>query len=524
MAGKNIIVVDVGTQSLRTSIVSEDGKIVAFEREIYQSEVITAGTAKFEQWPDYYWERLCKALRRLTANPLFAASAPIGLVCCDFRDTACYLDADLKPVRPSILWLDSRTAKLPGDRYLSRIDRALFSLVGMMDTARANARRTPAHWLRENEPENWAKVAKYVPLGAYLNLKMTGQLCVSTADCIGHYPMHFSKGEWYTHKNMRWGIFGLKESQLCDLVPVGSKLGSISRECAQATGLPEGLPVYASASDKACEVMGNGCLSPEVATISLGTACTVDQVVDFYRDSEPFLPAYRAPVAGYYDMEIQIYRGFWMLKWFADNFTSDDELAVARGENIPVEAVFDRYLDSVEPGSGGLLVQPYWGAGLSRPNARGAMIGFSDADDRRHIYRALVEGITYALREGLETLEKRSHRCVGRLIISGGGSRSHAIQRIVADVFNLPVTRAGTTESCTLGAALGGFVACGVHPDAATAVQRMIRLGETIQPDVHNAAIYERYFQVYREIYPSLNHVYTQLKHLTNSEPKEDER
>lgn len=508
-------VVDIGTQSLRSSLVDQEGHIVHFEREVYDYPAIPSDSSRCEQWPDYYWERMVRTLSHLTASEEFKKNPPIGLVFCDFRDTAALLDSDLKPVRPSILWFDPRNAKLEKDHNLSPINKFLMKVVGMYETARYNGRRTAAQWLKENQPETWKRIAKYVPLGAYFNLKLTGNLVCSAGDCIGHYPMNFSKGEWLGKSNMKWEIFGIRPDQLCDLVPVGGIVGRITDECAALTGLPSGLPVYASAADKACEVLGNGCYTPDRCTLSFGTACTVDQPVRRYKNSEPFLPAYRAPVADLYDMEVQIYRGFSMLRWFAQNFGSDEERKKAKDLGVPIESIFDSYLKEVKPGSDGLIVQPYWGPGLSRPVGRGAMIGFTDVHGKKQIYRAIIEGITYALREGLETLEKRSHHRAQTIVVSGGGSRSDEIQRIATDVFNLPTVRAETTQSCTVGAALGGFVAARVYRSADAAVSRMVRTGHRMDPDPENARIYEGYFRTYREIYPHIRGIDARLKKLS---------
>ena len=515
MERHTLVVVDIGTQSLRASLVDQRGKILRLEREIYEAISLRNPKGYAEQWPDFYWNTLVKALGRLTSSSEFKAVSPIGLVMCDFRDTAALLDKDLKPIRPSILWLDSRSARLEKDSNLSPSSRLLMSLSGMRETARYNARRTPAQWLKENEPQVWIKVAKYVPLSAYLNLKMTDRLVCSDADCVGHYPINFKKGKWLGKHNLRWQIFGIRPDQLCELVPVGDLLGRISLDCSKATGLPEGLPVIASAADKAAEVLGNGCYSPDRCTISLGTACTVDQPIDRYKDSEPFLPSYRSPVKGLYNMEVQIYRGFSMLRWFSENFASDEEKFKADKEKVAIENVFDSFLREVKPGADGLLVQPYWGPSLSRPLGRGAMIGFTDVHDRRHIYRALIEGIVYALREGLETLEKRSGTRAKVLVVSGGGSSSQEVQRIVTDIFNLPTLKAETPESSTVGAALGGFASQGVFKDVKAAVTNMIRTTSRMDPKPENASIYEGYYQTYKKIYPALEKLDSTLHDLS---------
>ena len=131
-----------------------------------------------------------------------------------------------------------------------------------------------------------------------------------------------------------------------------------------------------------------------------------------------------------------------MLTWFAKEFASD--LAKAAKGNISKESILNAKLNTIPPGSNGLIVQPYWGPGLSRPLARGAIIGFSDIHTRDHLYRAIIEGIAYSLREGLEGIERSQRHKISEIRISGGGSQSDDICQITADIFGLPVSRVQT--------------------------------------------------------------------------------
>ena len=117
--------------------------------------------------------------------------------------------------------------------------------------------------------------------------------------------------------------------------------------------------------------------------------------------SQKFLPAYAGAVPGLYSLDVQIYRGYWMLRWFANEFASEIEKESSL-KKVPTEAVLNEWLDDVPPGSDGLILQPYWGPGLARPLGKGAIVGFSSVHTRKHIYRAIVEGIAFELREGLE--------------------------------------------------------------------------------------------------------------------------
>ncbi len=161
------------------------------------------------------------------------------------------------------------------------------------------------------------------------------------------------------------------------------------------------------------------------------------------------------------------------------------------------------------------MLQPYWSAGScpAGPEARGAIIGFSDVHTRAHIYRAIIEGIAYALREGKETLEKRSATPVKRLRVSGGGSQSDQVMQITADIFGMEVQRPHTFETSGLGAAIAAAVGAGTYPDFATAVREMTRVRDSFTPNEEHRTTYDRlYREVYQKLYAGLKPSYQAIR------------
>ena len=168
----------------------------------------------------------------------------------------------------------------------------------------------------------------------------------------------------------------------------------------------------------------------------------------------------------------------------------------------------------IAPGSDGLILQPYWGAGLRRPLAKGAVIGFSDRHTSVHLYKAIVEGIAYALREGMEYFEKhRTHKKVEMVRIAGGGSRSDAICQITSDIFGLPVSKIQTDECSSLGAAISGFLAAGEFASPEDAVKAMVHQSRVFTPNMENHRKYNFLFEkVYMKMFPNLKNSYKDLK------------
>jgi sugar (pentulose or hexulose) kinase len=154
----------------------------------------------------------------------------------------------------------------------------------------------------------------------------------------------------------------------------------------------------------------------------------------------------------------------------------------------------------------GLMLQPYWTPGIRVPGreAKGAIVGFGDVHTRAHVYRAILEGLAYALREGKERIEQRSGVRITELRVSGGGSQSDAAMQLTADIFGLPTARPHVYETSGLGAAIDAAVGLGLYPDFASAVAAMTRVGRVFEPIAANRAIYDRlYKQVYRKMYAS---------------------
>ncbi len=511
--GPLVLTIDFGTQSVRTALINKSGEIEAIIKRKYSPAYVSIEKGYAEQHPDYYYDILLDCLKLLVKENKDKLERIKGSTISTFRDSSVQLDKDYKPVRNTILWLDQRMAK--GSEKYPFVYKALFNLVGMGDTIKLNRSRTMAHWIKENEPNIWAKVDKYVNISTYLTYKLTGQLVDSAANLTGHYPMNFKSGKWYGEKALKGVIFGIPKRMLFELKQPGEVIGVISEDICKITGLPVGIKLYATGSDKACETLGLGALSNEIGAVSYGTASTIEVSNKKYHEPEPFLPAYPAATPGWYNMEVQIYRGYWMLSWFSKNFASEliDESKI---QDMAVEEILNERMSAIPPGSDGLVLQPYWGPGLRRPLAKGGIIGFSDVHTREHLYRAIIEGIGYALKEGLESIEKSQKHKVKELRISGGGSQSDIICQITADIFNLPVSRVQTYETTSLGAAISTFTAMGEFKDINEAMEQMSHKTTTFYPSELAAQQYEDlYKKVYLKMYPRLKNVYRQINRFT---------
>lgn len=502
-----ILTMDFGTQSVRASIFDENGNTLAYHQKHYDPAYFSKENGFAEQDPSYYFDCLCECTNAVAKEhpELMEKVAGVTLTC--FRDSAVLLDKDRNVVRPMILWLDQRFAKC--EKKLPLVHRALFALVGKTPAIEMNRRRTIANWIIENEPENWAKTDKYVAVSTYFNYRLTGELKDPAAANVGHYPLEYKRKRWYKDpmRHMQGRIFSIRKDQLSELVPEGSLMGHINDEAAKLTGLPSGLPVYACGGDKSCETLGTGVVDSSMLSISLGTAASIETVITKYKTPVPFLPSYPSVQPGCFNMDRQVYRGFWMLNWFLKEFGAkniDDVI----NENYDAKD-YDKEIASIPPGSDGLILQPYWGPSLERPLVKGAVIGFSDSTTKAHFYKAIIEGILFALYEGMEDFSKKLHHGFKEIRISGGGSKSDEVCQIAADLFGLPVSRVQTNESSSLGAAISGYLSLGTYKTANEAVEKMVRKTITFTPNEQKHEAYKKlYKDVYKSLYPSLRKTY----------------
>lgn len=505
-----MLTIDCGTQSLRAGLFDKAGNLRAIEKvgfEPYFSKA--AGWA--EQDAAVYWSALCAAVKRLKESHPEEFGRVVAVASVTQRDTMVLLGSDLKPVRPCILWLDQREADVTLKEHFNPLEIASYALVGMRRASEHVMRHSRTYWVRQHEPDVWAKADKAVMLSCYLNYLLTGRMADAWAAQIGHIPFNARTSGWHKgEKNIKYRQFGVTMDQMPELVRPGERLGFVTPSAALETGIPEGLPVIAAASDKGCETLGNGCLTEDTASVSFGTTATVEVTTPKYVEALRFIPPYPAAVPGYYNPEYEIFRGYWLISWFKREFAAD-AAGEAKKLGISAEELLNRGLGGVPPGSGGLMLQPYWTPELKMEDARGAIIGFNDTHTRAHVYRAIVEGVNYAIMDGIERIVRRTKTKITRAMVSGGGAQSCEICQITADMLGVPVMRVQTHETSGLGAAILGFTGMGEFTSINEAVRSMVRVADTYTPDPANSKLYRRlYRDVYKGMFTALKPLYRQ--------------
>lgn len=509
-----ILAIDNGTQSIRALLFDKNGNLVGKgkqEIEPYFSE--HPGWA--EQHPEYFWQNLRVACQSLWQSTHALPEQVVGVTVTTQRGTVVNLSETGQPLRPAIIWLDQRHAEVDGP--VKGLWGPVLKVMRAEDTVRRFREKAQANWIAQNQPTVWANTHKYLLLSGYLNYRLTGEYRDSTGSQVGYLPFDFKKQQWAGPRDFKWQLMPVTRDMLPELVKPGERIGELLPEAAAHLGMPPGLPVIAAASDKACEILGSGGLAPDTACMSYGTTATINTTNKRYVEPARLMPPYPSALPEHYSTEVMIYRGFWMVRWFKQEFGLREQ-RIAEQKGIEAETLFDELVNSVPPGSMGLMLQPYWSPGVRQPGpeAKGSIIGFGDVHTRAHIYRAILEGLAYALREGKERIEKRNGQRIRRLRVAGGGSQSDAAMQLTADIFGLPAERPHTYETSGLGAAIDAAVGLGLHPDFETAVKTMTRVGQVFEPSPESAALYERlYSEVYLDMYNRLQPLYRKIRHIT---------
>lgn len=524
-----VLSIDCGTQSLRTLIFNQHGQLLAKVKEEYEPYT-SYGPGVCEKDPELYWKSTVNCCKELWLQEPDLMHRIVAVTVTAMRNTGVFMDKDNQVFRPSLLWLDQREATC--NKKISPHFRAVFKVIGMSPAINSTRKQCKINWIKENEPKTWDKTAFYLQVGGFFHYKLLGKIVDSVSNQIGHLPIDYKRQEWVKNKWMyQWEVFPVEANKLPPLVKSGTILGVLSEKAAEELGFSSGeknilnnneyssrIKIIAGGSDKSCETLGVGCLSEASVSISFGTTATIQTTTKRYLEPIRFMPSYPSVMRDAFNPEIQVFRGYWMIRWFKQEFgMRERELAKELG--ILPEQLLDELLYEIPPGSDGLMLQPLWKPDLKNPEGKGSIIGFSDIHTRSHIYRAIIEGINFSLIEGLKRIERVTKTKVKKIFVSGGGSQSDAICQITADMFGVPVYRGETYEASGLGAAINAFVGLKIYTSYEEACEKMIRTADHFEPDMTKHHLYLKiYHKIYRKIYPRLKKLYHAMDRIEKQE------
>ncbi|TFD63338.1 FGGY-family carbohydrate kinase [Cryobacterium sp. Hh38] len=494
-----VVSVDCSTTGVKCVIWDSAGQLVGDGRSTLDLSIPSIGYG--EQDPRQWWSAMCIAVTEAVRN---LDTQRIAAICVTHqRESFACLDDFGEPIRPAMLWLDARATEEVESAGTQRVH----------DVTGKPPNTTPAFykllWLQKHEPETLRQTRHVVDVHGYLVHKMTDQwrTSVASADPLGLVNLNTAD-----YDDELVAQVGLHRNQLSTLFPPGTVLGELRASAGSALGLPAGLRVVAGAGDGQAAGLGAGIIEPGRAYLNLGTGLVAGTYSDIYAPNS----AYRAltgPIAGTFTFESFIGAGTYVINWFIDTFVQQSPDAAGSTESI--EQRLEREAVQVAPGSGGLLVVPYWNGALTPywdHNARGIILGLTGIHSRAHIYRAVLEGLAYELRLCFDRVELGLSDPITVVVAMGGGSQSALWCQILADVLRRPIVISGQQESTCLGAGMLAAAGAGLYPSVRAACSAMTSLGERFDPNEELSQTYDRFYTVYQEIYPSVRPVFTALK------------
>lgn len=493
-----VIGVDVSTTAAKAVVWNARGEAVSQDRQCFELTQPRPGWG--EQNAEDWWTATAAAVRRVVQTVDISRVAALCVT--HQRESFVCLDAAGHPLRPAMLWLDTRATEEVETHGSAEVHR----VTGKPPNP------TPAWykllWLAKHEPDVMARVGKVVDVHGFLVHRLTGHWVSSwgSVDPLGLVDM-----VGFDYDDDLVAAVGLDRSQLSELRPPGSILGELSASAAGQLGLPAGVPVVAGVGDGQAAQLGCGIVSPGRAYLNLGSGIVSGTFSDDYVHGREFRTL-AAAVAGSYTLETFIGGGTFNLNWFVEKFSGVDTRAL--GLDLSPEQVLETAAAMLPPGAEGLIALPYWTGALTPywdHHARGALIGLTGAHGKAHVYRALLEGIALEQRFLTEGAEAVVADPVTEVIALGGGSRSKVWCQIIADVMQRPLKVVREPESTCLGAGMLAAAAVGIHDSVQDAAAAMSGTAAVFEPEPAAAAVYDRLFDVYRDVYPTNRLLFSRL-------------
>ena len=485
--------IDLGTSAVKLLLMDGGGDIKNIISKDYPLEFPYPGWS--QQAPEDWRRAVLEGIPELLKG--FDASQVAGIGAGGQMHGLVVLDKDDNVIRPAILWNDGRTAK-EVDYLNETIGREKLSRY-TANIAFAGFTAPKLLWMRKNEPENFARIAKIMLPKDYINYVLTGVHCTDYSDASGMLLLDVEHKCW--SKEML-DICGVTEVQMPKLFESYEAVGTLKPEIAQQLGLSEDVKICAGAGDNAAAAVGTGTVGEGACNISLGTSSTIFiSSKRFGVDPNNALHAF-AHADGYYHLMGCMLSAASCNKWLMEDILRTGDYA---GEQEPIT------LDKL--GRSHVYFLPYLmgeRSPINDTNARGTFIGLTMDTSRADLVQAVLEGVAFAIRDSLEVARSLGID-IRRSKICGGGAKSALWRTILANVLNVRLDVPASEQGPGMGGAMLAMVACGLYPTVDAACEQLVTIAGTVEPDPELAALYEERYQQFRQIYPALKGVFEHL-------------
>jgi xylulokinase len=492
--------IDIGTSATKTIAIDEKGTILASASAEYPCDHPRPGWS--EQDPGLWWDATKKTVQRVLSSGTFQPSDVAGVGLSGQMHGSVFLDSAGDVIRPALLWNDQRTAAECQEIEAKAGGRE--SLVRMVANPALTGFTAPKLiWVRKHEPAHWERVRQVLLPKDYVRYRLTGTYATEVSDASGTLMLDVANRRWSRELLAKLDIDPALLPSCHESQEVSSQVSELG---SRATGLPVGTPVVGGGGDQPAGAVGNGIVRQGVVSATMGTS----GVVFAHADTLGFDPLGRlqrgchAVPGAWHVMGVVLAAGG-SFQWFRNELgKAEVEMARKKGED-PYFLLTDEAAIA-GPGAEGLFFLPYLTGERTPhfdPDAKGGWIGLTVRHGRAHLIRALLEGATFAMRDGLELIREMGVK-VDQVRLSGGGARNALWRQIQADIYGCDVHTLNSTEGPAFGAALLAQVGTGRFASVPEACDATIRPVDSTRFEARTKAYYDRAFPVYRQLYQDL--------------------
>ena len=480
-----VLGLDLGTSSLKGILVDKSGKIVATKAAEYPLHTPKQGYS--EQDPELWVKAADTVIKELINEFGDILSSLEGISFSGQMHSLVLLDADNKPLRNAILWNDVRTTK-QCETIMSKAKDKMIQIT--KNVALEGFTLPKILWVQENEPEIWSKVKHFVLPKDYLGFWLTGNKQMEYSDAAGTLLLDVEKQQWSLDIAKE---FNIPEYVLPKLVGSSDKIGLLKPELVEYFGFTKDVPIFAGGADNACAAIGAGITKEGQAMCSIGTSGVFLTYEGDVKDYNGKIHFFNHVVRDkFYSMGVTLAAGN-SLDWFKQTFASDnsfEELLSGIGE-LPL---------------GGLLFTPYIvGERTPHPDSkiRGSFIGMDTNHTKKHFAKAVLEGITFSLKDSAILMEEVSGKAFDRIVSVGGGAKNKDWLQMQADIFNATIVTLETEQGPAMGAAMLAALGAGWFKDENECAEQFVCYKEEFQPIAENVATYKAIYELYKQVYPA---------------------
>lgn len=501
-----LIGVDLGTSGTKTVLFAEDGSVVAsctIEYPLYQPQ---NGWA--EQDPLDWWNAVCGTTKAVIAKAGISASEIKGVGLSGQMHGLVMLDKSGNVLRKSIIWCDQRTAK-ECDEITQKVGAENLIKI-TANPALTGFTASKIMWVKNNEPEIYEKCAHILLPKDFIRYKLTGEFATEVSDASGMQLLDVPNRKW---SEQVLDALQIDKALLGKVYESPEITGKITKAASDLSGLAEGTVVVGGAGDNAAAAVGTGTVLDGKAFTTIGTSGVVfAHTSKLSIDPKGRVHTFCCAVPGAWHVMGVTQGAGLSLKWFRDNFCHEEMIAAAGMKKDPY-FLMDKQAEEIPIGSDRLLYLPYLMGERTPhldPNCRGVFFGLSAMHTRQHLLRAVMEGVTFSQRDSVEVLREMGVS-INEMLACGGGGSSALWRQMLADVYGCPVKTVVSKEGPALGVAILAGAGTGVYSSVQDGCAAVIKTNPPQNPISQNSVEYEKFYKVYRALYPALKNNFSEL-------------